>query len=62
MKKEVEKGWAPIVPEDEALTIPLIEIAPLGVTEHLGISESGTYVPKLRLTHDLSFPGAISAE
>ena len=62
MKKEVEKGWALIVPEANALEIPLIEIAPLGVAEHLGISESGTYVPKLRLTHDLSFPGAISAE
>ncbi len=62
MKKEVEKGWALIVPDSDALKIPLIEIAPLGVAEHLGISESGTYVPKLRLTHDLSFPGAISAE
>ena len=62
MTKEVEKGWALILPEEEAMDIPFIEIAPLGVAEHLGISEEGTYVPKLRLTHDLSFPGAFSEE
>ena len=62
MKKEIEKGWALIIPEEEALKIPLIEIAPLGVAEHLGISEEGMYVPKFRLTHDLSFPGVISEE
>ena len=62
MRKEIEKGWALILPEDEALKIPFIEIAPLGVAEHLGISEEGKYVPKLRLTHDLSFPGAFSTE
>ena len=62
MRKEVEKGWALIIPEEKALEIPLIEIAPLGVAEHLGISETGDYVPKLRLTHDLSFPGAVSSE
>ena len=62
MKKEVEKGWALIIPDNDALKIPLIEIAQLGVAEHLGISEEGTYVPKLHLTHDLSFPGVISAE
>ncbi len=62
MKKEIEIGWALIIPEEEAMKIPFIEIAPLGVAEHLGISEEGVYAPKLRLTHDLSFPGAISAE
>ena len=62
MIKEVKKGWALIVPEEEALKIPLIEISPLGVAQHLGISEEGKYVPKLRLTHDLSFPGAVSEE
>ena len=32
----------------------------MGVAEHLGIAEIGEYVPKLRLTHYLSFLGEVS--
>ena len=41
MEKEVKKGWAIIINEEDALKIPSLEIAPLGVAEHLGISETG---------------------
>ena len=34
----------------------------MSVVEKLGVSESGTFVPKKRLIHDLSFPGAVSDE
>ena len=54
--KEIEKGWNLILPEDEAMTIPGLEIAPMGVADQLGISATGDFVSKLRVTHDLSFP------
>ena len=34
----------------------------MGVTEQLGINASGQFVPKLRITHDLSFSGKESGE
>jgi len=36
--------------------------APMGVTEQLGVSETGEFVEKLWITHDLSFPPPISGE
>ena len=32
----------------------------MGVAELLGVSETGEFIEKLRITHDLSFPAAIS--
>ena len=29
----------------------------MGVVEHLGINDEGNYVPKKRITHDLSWEG-----
>ena len=34
----------------------------MGVAEQLGVTASGDFEPKLRVTHDLSFPGAYSNE
>ena len=61
-KKEVEKGWILILPDEEASNIPGLEIAPMGVADQLGISATGQFVSKLRVTHDLSFPQAVSGE
>ena len=62
MAKEVKKGWAILLPDENIEDIPGLVISPLGVADHLGISESGEYVEKLRVTHDLSWPGKISKE
>ena len=62
MKKEIKKGWAIVINEKDADQIPGLEISPMGIAEHLGIAENGEYVDKLRVTHDLSFPGAKSNE
>jgi hypothetical protein len=60
--KEIKKGWNLIIHEESASEIPNLEIAPLGVADALGVSASGEFISKLRITHDLSFPGAISGE
>ena len=57
MKKEVENGWGILLPENDAASIP-----PMGVPEHLVINAFGEYIPKKRVTHDLSFPGIKSKE
>ena len=61
-KKEVEKGWILLLPDEEATHIPSLELAPMGVTDQLGISATGEFVSKLRITHDLSFPQLVSGE
>ena len=58
LKKEVEKGWMLPLPMSTAKLIPNLEMAPMGVAVHMGISADGTYIPKERVTHDLSFPGS----
>ena len=35
-------------------------MSPMGVSEQIGVSETGKFVPKKILTHDLSFPGVKS--
>ena len=62
LKQEVEKGWALIIKEADAPLYPRLELAPLGVAGHVGISASGEFIMKHRVTHDLSFPGAYSNE
>ena len=62
MEKEVKKGWAILINEKDATKIPDLELSPMGIAEHLGIAETGEYVEKLRVTHDLSFPGIFSKE
>ena len=41
MIKEVQKGWGLILPEESALHIPDLELAPMGVAKHLGINTLG---------------------
>ena len=62
LEKEIKKGWELILPLKDAYEIPGLTISPMGVAEQLGVSETGTFVPKKRLTHDLSFPGQHSNE
>ena len=61
-QKEIKKGWLLSIPFSKAKDIPGLELAPLGVANQLGVSASGSFVEKLRVTHDLSFPQAISNE
>jgi hypothetical protein len=60
--KEVEKGWILLLPDKEVNNIPDLELAPMGVADQLGVSASGEFVSKLRITHDLSFPQEFSGE
>ena len=62
LQAEVEKGWALILREQDAKLVPRLLIAPLGVAEQVGVSATGEFVAKLRVTHDLSFPGEFSNE
>ena len=36
-----------------------LQLSSMGVAEEGGISATGEFVPKLRVTHDLSFPGEV---
>ena len=60
--KEIEKGWVLVLPIEGFADIPNLMLSPMGVADQLGISASGEFVPKLRVTHDLSFPGQTSDE
>ena len=60
LEKEISQGWMLVLPGDCTNEIPGLILNPMGVATHVGISETGKFVPKKRLTHDLSFPGAVS--
>ena len=62
MEKEIIKGWELIMPEDTSDKITGLELAPMGVAEHLGINSLGEYIPKKRVTRELSFCGTYSKE
>lgn len=62
LQKEIKKGWGIIIQEENATLIPGLEISLMGVTERLGIAETGEYVPKKRITHNLSWPGIFLKE
>ena len=62
LSKEIEKGWELLLPASAVEEIPNLVLSPMGVAEHLGVQEDGSFAPKLRLTHDLSFPGARSEQ
>lgn len=60
MEKEVVRGWSiPLLPE-HLKDIPNAEMAPMGLAKQAGINEMGEIVFKDRVTHDMSFPGAVS--
>ena len=60
LKKEVDQGWMMILPEECYNEVPGLILNPMGVATHLGVTDTGEFVPKNRVTHDLSFPGKIS--
>jgi hypothetical protein len=63
MIKETKKGWNLILLKEHARHIPGLEMAPMGVADQLGVSATtGEFIEKLRVTHDLSFPGSESKE
>ena len=62
IKIEINKGWILVLPLEKAIKTPDLVISPMGVVEQLGISPSGDFVPKRRITHDLSFPVAVSGK
>ena len=62
LEKEIAKGWIVTLPVEAVRKLPDVVINPMGVATHLGVSEDGTFVPKDRITHDLSFPGKFSME
>eukprot|EP00979_Chaetoceros_neogracilis_P013087 scaffold3660_cov246-Chaetoceros_neogracile.AAC.3 len=60
MEKEVNYGWSiPLLPH-HAFKIPFAIVSPMGLVNQASINELGDIVYKDRVTHDLSFPGAIS--
>ena len=60
ISKEILKGWELLLPLESVDKIPNLVISPMGVAEHIGIQNDGTFAPKRRVTHDLSFPGKSS--
>ena len=62
LTKEIKKGWQLLLPLEKAKEIPGLVMSPMGVATALGISANGKFVPKKRITHDLSFPGIFSEE
>lgn len=60
IKKGILKGWMILIPKDDAEEIPDLEVAPMGVATHIGVTETGEFMPKDRITHDLSYPGGTS--
>ena len=62
MLKEIKKGWSLPIPESKFNKIPNLILSPMGVANHIGVTASGEFAPKDRVTHDLSFPGLISGE
>ena len=62
LEKEIVKGWELIIPKERSTEIPELQISPMGVAEQLGVTSSGDFETKRRITHDLSFPGKMSEE
>ena len=62
LKNEIVKGWNLILPGDCYDDVPELVLNPMGVAAHLGITETGNFEIKNRVTHDLSFPGKFSGE
>lgn len=62
MEKEIKQGWGLILLLSASKEIPGLELSPMGVIERLGIAETGEYIPKKRITHDLSWPGKVTGE
>lgn len=62
MAKEIQKGWSLPLPGDCHDEIPEIIINPMGVQDHMGVTENGTFRSKKRVTHNLSNEGEYSGK
>ena len=62
IEKETKKGWLICIPEDKFDKVPNLVISPMGVADQLGVTATGDFAMKRRVTHDLSFPGQYSGE
>lgn len=62
IEKETKKGWLIILPEEKFDKIPNLVLSPMGIAESMGITASGNFEEKLRVTHNLPFTGAFSGE
>ena len=60
LSKEIQKGWELLLPIEKASEIPGLVISPMGVATHIGVQSDGSFAPKSRVTHDLSYPGEFS--
>ena len=60
MTNEIRHGWALPLPPDFATSIPEAAAAPHGIISQHTINERGEILDKNRMTHDQSFPGAVS--
>ena len=60
--KEIEKGWTFVLPDEKYNEILNLVLNPMGVALQLGVSATGEFVEKRRLTHYMSFPGKFSNE
>ena len=58
--KEIESGLMLPLKTVDAIKLPNLEFSPIGVAEYLGVNNEGKFIPKERLTHDLSFSGQAS--
>ena len=62
IKKAIMREWNLILPGDCHEHIPEIVLNSMDVATHVGVTESGHFEWKHRMTHDLSLPGGSSGE
>ena len=62
LSNEILKGWELVLPSNRVNDIPNLVISPMGVATHIGVQSDGSFAPKPRVTHDLSFPGKYSEQ
>ncbi len=55
LKKDVDHGFAWIIPKELVPLIPKSMVQPLGLAKQWTLNEMGEHIPKYRLTQDLSF-------
>ncbi len=58
LNDDVTHGFSLPLPVSCLFSIPAASLAPLGVQSQKTIDEDGNIIPKFRMTHDQTFPGA----
>ena len=57
---EANKIDAISIPESTYIKILGLVLNPMGVATHVKVMNTGEFLPKMRVTYDLSFPGKFS--